>query len=124
MVEQEIHDLENSRYRAMVSNDLSTLDKLLADDLVYTHSTGAVDGKSSYLESLRSGMVRYISAERQQESFRAIGEAVLLHGRMKAHVVVGGVEKALDNVFNCVWARTATGWQMINWASTPVATQR
>lgn len=120
MVEQEIHDLENARYRAMVSSDITTLDQMLADDLIYTHSSGAIDNKTQYLESIRSGTLRYLSAERQQDSLRVYGDVVIVQGRMKAHIAVSGVERQLDNVFTCVWAKKAQGWQMVNWASTPI----
>lgn len=120
MVEQEIHELENARYRAMVSSDLVALDKLLADDLLYIHSSAAVDSKVSYLQSLSSGHVRYLSAERQQDSFRRYGDVVLIQGRMKAHVVIAGAEKALNNVFTCTWVKRPAGWQMVNWTSTPI----
>ncbi len=120
MVEQEIHELENSRYRAMVSNDLITLDQVLADDLLYTHSSAVVDTKSSYMETLRNGSVRYLSAERQQETTRVYADVVVVHGRMKAHIVVNGTEKAIHNVFTCIWARKPVGWQMVNWSSTPI----
>lgn len=120
IVEQDVHELENARYRAMVSNDLDALERLLSDDLIYTHSSARVDTKSAYIESLRSGKVRYVSAERQQDSFRQYGDIVIIHGRMKAHAIVDGVEKSLNNVFLCVWKRDAQGWQMNSWASTPV----
>ena len=120
MVEQEIHELENSRYRAMVSNDLITLDRVLADDLLYTHSSALVDTKASYMEALRSGAVRYLSAERQQEATRVYSDVVVINGRMKAHIVVNGNEKAIHNVFTCIWARKPAGWQLVNWSSTPI----
>ena len=47
--------LELERFQAQEKNDFAALERLLADDLVYTHSSGAVDSKASYIESLRSG---------------------------------------------------------------------
>jgi ketosteroid isomerase-like protein len=120
MLEDELHELENARYRAMVSNDLATLEQVLSDDLIYTHSSARIDSKQSYIESLRSGKVRYVSAERQQESFRAYGNVAVINGRMKAHAVVDGSEKTLNNVFTCVWVKNPQGWQMSSWASTPI----
>ena len=104
----------------MVSNDLITLDRVLADDLLYTHSSALVDTKASYLESLRSGTVRYLSAERQQEATRVYGDVVVINGRMKAHILVNGAERTVDNVFSCVWAKKTEGWQLVNWSSTPI----
>lgn len=120
VLEQEIHELENARYRAMVSNDLTTLEQLLSDDLIYTHSSARLDSKASYLDSLRSGKVRYVSAERQQESIVDYGKVVVINGRMKAHAIVDGHDRTLDNQFICVWVHNPKGWQMARWASTPI----
>ncbi len=43
--------------------DFALLDKVLADDLTYTHSTGASDTKASYIDKLKTGKMRYFSAE-------------------------------------------------------------
>jgi hypothetical protein len=43
--------------------DIALLDKVLADDLTYTHSTGASDTKASYIDKLKTGKARYFSAE-------------------------------------------------------------
>jgi hypothetical protein len=36
-LQQEILDLERQRVAAMVDRDLASLDRILADDLTYTH---------------------------------------------------------------------------------------
>ena len=56
---QEIEQLERRRFDAQVAKDLPTLEQILADDLIYTHSNGHQDGKASYIESIRTGQSRY-----------------------------------------------------------------
>ena len=43
--------------------DIALLDKVLADDLTYTHSTGNTDTKASYIDKLKTGKMRYFTAE-------------------------------------------------------------
>lgn len=43
--------------------DYLLLDKFLADDLTYTHSTGANDTKASYIQKLKDGKARYFKVE-------------------------------------------------------------
>lgn len=45
------------------TNDYAMLGKFLADDLKYTHSTGAFDTKESYIQKLKDGKARYFKAE-------------------------------------------------------------
>ena len=42
-------DLDKKRMRAMADKDIATLDALLADDLVYTHSSARLDAKQSLI---------------------------------------------------------------------------
>jgi len=47
-------ELEDARWRALLSNDVAELDELFSDDLSYTHSNAMMDTKSSYLGALRT----------------------------------------------------------------------
>ena len=47
---EQIRLLESRRYRAMCEADVTTLEELLGDSLVYTHSYGGADSKASYLD--------------------------------------------------------------------------
>jgi ketosteroid isomerase-like protein len=44
---QKIIDLDRKRMNAMAQKDFATLNALLSDDLVYTHSTARLDTKKS-----------------------------------------------------------------------------
>jgi ketosteroid isomerase-like protein len=48
-IKGEIKILEDRRFQAMVDGDLDTLTNLLADDLIYTHSSGQSDTRAEYL---------------------------------------------------------------------------
>jgi uncharacterized protein (TIGR02246 family) len=44
---------------AVVKNDFAALEKLMADDIYYSHSSGAVDTKRVYIDNLKTGKARY-----------------------------------------------------------------
>lgn len=119
-IAQEILALEDERYRAMVDGDLATLERLLADGLVYTHSSSAVDGKASYLESLRSGKVVYRKAERAEERIQVLGDAAVITGELRLDVLLDGNPRALRSRFLTIWARGPKGWQMVALQSTSI----
>src|SRR5688500_14303942 len=58
-----VKELDAKRFAATTKNDLDTLASLLADDLVYVHSSTAVDGKTAYVDNLRTGKTKYESIE-------------------------------------------------------------
>ena len=49
-VKAELLALEQERRRALVQEDYPRVAQLFADDLVYVHTTGLVQGKLAYLE--------------------------------------------------------------------------
>jgi hypothetical protein len=46
---QTVIDLDRKRMQAMAAKDIATLESLLADDLVYTHSSARLDTKTSLI---------------------------------------------------------------------------
>src|SRR5207244_2467773 len=61
--EKEILALEDRRCAAMTAGDLASLEKLLHDELLYTHSSGVMDTKASWLLSMKYGKTRYKSVK-------------------------------------------------------------
>ena len=44
------------RFDAMIGNDVDAVAECLAEELTYTHSSGATETKAQFLETLRTGM--------------------------------------------------------------------
>jgi uncharacterized protein (TIGR02246 family) len=114
-----VRDLEERRYRAMADRDVAALDALLADELVYTHSSSARDSKSSYLEALRAGRLDYERIEHPEEEILVSGDTAVVVGRMQATVLVNGARRSLDSATLAVWVRRDGRWQLLAYQSTP-----
>ena len=119
-ITREIRALEDRRYKAMIEGDLATLDALLGDGLVYTHSSSAVDGKASYLEALRAKKFVYRKVERPVENIQVHGDTAVVTGEVRLDVLLEGNPRALTSRFLNVWTKGPKGWQMVAWQSTPV----
>lgn len=116
--------LETRRYAAMTANDLDALAALFHDDMIYTHSSGVVDTKASYIETLRSGRTRYLEVEQREQTVKLLGDVALVIGasHIEVDVTVNGekVRKSLDLRSLAVWTATPAGWQFIAWQSCSV----
>ncbi|MBK6658636.1 MAG: nuclear transport factor 2 family protein [Proteobacteria bacterium] len=116
--------LETRRYAAMTSNSLDALADLFHDDMIYTHSSGVVDTKASYLEALRSGRTRYLEVEQIEQEVRLLGEVALVIGasHIEVDVVVNGekLRKSLDLRSLAAWTATVSGWKFFAWQSCSV----
>jgi ketosteroid isomerase-like protein len=115
-----IKQLEDQRYAAMCAADAATLDKLLADSLVYTHSYGGSDSKASYMEGIRAKKWIYRKIERPKENIQVHGDCVIVTGQVRIELLSEGKPKTLNSAYTDVWIKGAKGWQMVAWQSTPL----
>jgi uncharacterized protein (TIGR02246 family) len=113
-----IQQVEALRYRAMVTGDLETLDRLLADDLVYTHSHGGVDDKASFLAALENGTVDYKRLAVDNVRIRVWEDAAVVTGGVKMLVAAGGEDHDLTSRFTAVYRFSDDRWQLVAWQST------
>jgi ketosteroid isomerase-like protein len=111
---------ELQRFEAAQKNDLDTLGKLLADDLTYTHSTGVLETKAVFLDSLKSGKLQFKKVEPGELQVRVFGTTAIINGTAKLSVVSDGQPKEVNVRFTDVWVKHARDWQMVAWQSTKV----
>ena len=120
MAKDTIRQLEDRRFRAMCEADAATLEQLLADTLVYTHSYGGADSKPSYLEGIRSKRWLYRKIERPKEDIQVHGDCAVVTGQVRIELLSEGKPKTLNSAYTNVWIKGAKGWQMVAWQSTPL----
>ena len=118
-VEKDILGLEERRLAAMIAQDFGALDPLVHEQLLYTHSTGVTDTKASWMESMKSGKVKYKSAACSERKVRIFGDVALVNGKADFQVEAGGQPRALKLHFLNAWTRTPQGWKFVAWQSCP-----
>jgi ketosteroid isomerase-like protein len=119
MNEKDILELEDQRFAAMVARDFAALEKMVHGDLLYTHSSGVTDTKASWLESMKSGKVKYKSASCTERQVRYFGDTVLVRGKAAIEAEIGGQLRSLRLLFLNAWVRTPQGWKFAAWQSCP-----
>jgi ketosteroid isomerase-like protein len=115
---QTVIDLDTKRMQAMVAKDIATLESLLADDLVYTHSSARLDTKQSLIVGMTSGSTVYTGVEPSDVKAQDLGDTVVLTGVAKIKVTANGTANAFGVRFTDVYARRNGRWQMVTWQST------
>jgi hypothetical protein len=118
--EPEVLAAEDARYLAQTRNDFSAMERMFGTDLVYTHSTALVDGKTSYIDSMRSGNVKYRSMNRSEVKVRIYDCLAAITGTANFDVTVKGQEIAVELRFISLWAKRASGLQFVGWQATRV----
>lgn len=119
-VTQALLDLEARRYGLMADGDAEALADLLAEELLYLHSSGQLDGKQEYLEPIRTGVLKYLTVDHVEEQVTIVGEVAVVLGTMEADVLLDGVERKVRNQHMVVWTRQAGEWKVLAYHPAPV----
>jgi Domain of unknown function (DUF4440) len=109
---------EDLRYAAQTSNDFDSMRRLFGDDLVYVHSTGAVDDKASFIERQRSGL-HYRAMRRSNVTVRIYGCLAIITGTGSFDVTQKGQDSTVQLLFHSIWVRRGPDVQFVSWESTP-----
>lgn len=114
--------LDQQRFTAQINKDSLTLNALLADDLIYTHSNGVAETKPQYIRGILSGKWDYRTTEVESTTVRLFGPTAILTGRVRMTVLLDGKPTPLYMAYTDVWHRTGRKrWQLVSWAASRLA---
>ncbi len=116
----ELLRLEDERSRAVLAGDVAVLERLMSDDIVYTHSNGRLDTKRSFIASVSSGAVKYRRIHRRDAAVSVRTGFAFITGGIEIDVETGGQLRHLVLRYSNVWERTPKAWQQVLWQTTPL----
>ena len=93
-------------------------EKSSPDDLHYGHSSGTVDTKASFIDSLVSGRARYTTYDHEERKFTFPAPGIaLMSGRCHVKVVTatGGMDSQVG--YLAVWREENGKWRFLAWQS-------
>ncbi|MBD1919339.1 nuclear transport factor 2 family protein [Phormidium sp. FACHB-77] len=108
-----IEDLEEKLRQAMLNSDITVLDDLIADDLVWTMHTGVVSNKEQDLEAHRSGIFRFTKldiSDRQIHPFSC--DCVVVTLKAEIGGILNSQAFSEDYRFTRVWLQRNNRWQI------------
>jgi ketosteroid isomerase-like protein len=118
--EGEIRDLEQQRFRAMEHVDVAALNRILSDDLIYTHASGLQQTKAELIGVLGSGDFKYESICADSTRIRIYDQTAVVTGRAAIRIKTGGREQSFKICYLDVYVKQDGRWQMVAWQSSRV----
>lgn len=108
-------DIEQLLDDAQLAADVATLDRLIAEDLLFTGPDGRLGTKAEDLAAHRSGVVRFHEHVPEELLVRRVGTDVAVASlRARLAVEVAGVLRRGTYRYTRVWAREGGGsWMMV-----------
>ncbi|TLM93375.1 nuclear transport factor 2 family protein [Hymenobacter jeollabukensis] len=119
---KEVEALERQRFEAQVKKDYAFLEKVFADDLVYTHSNGKQNGKTDYIQSIRDGKSVYDKIDVEALNVRGYndGKAAVVNGTITIYQPnkPDGTPNIAHLKYVVVQIKDSKkGWQVVLWQS-------
>jgi ketosteroid isomerase-like protein len=109
-----VEQAERGWAAASVKADLPALEKLLAADLVYTHSGGARDTRSSFIDSARTGKLKYEKLEHQKIEVQMVkSDVAFVAARADVRVISAGKPVDMKVSLLHVWVKRQGRWQLV-----------
>jgi len=111
---ENIKHLERELKAAIVSSNSDMLDKLLADDVIFTNHLGQVVSKSQDIELHKAGLIKIESMETLEEIIHSYGSTVVVSTLLNVLGTFAGNNASGNFRFTRVWSADADGrWQVI-----------
>ena len=118
--EQQVIQAEKDRFAAIVKADEAALNKLLADDLTYTHSNANMQTKAQFIADVKSGAIDYVLMQANESDWkvRVMGNVAIVNGTANVNVIDHGNNLKFKIRFTDNHVNRGGSWQMVNWQST------
>ena len=115
VADPEIVALEDELRRAQLDADVAALDRLIADELLFTGPDGRLGTKAEDLAAHGSGVVRFRGHEPEELRMRAVGDAVRVVAlRTRLTVEVNGTPVSGTYRYTRVWAKeNGAPWRVV-----------
>ena len=119
-----LKSLDKQRFTAQIQKDSLALNRLLADDLLYTHSSGIVETKREFIRSITTARWNYQTIDTDSVTVRFYGPVAILTGRARVTLLINSQPTPLTMVYTDVWHEQPAGrgagsprWQLVSWAA-------
>jgi ketosteroid isomerase-like protein len=110
----EVEKAERSFGESIVKADVPALEKLLASDLVYTHSSGTRDTRDSFLSNIRGGTLKYEKMDYSKIEPQMVRDDVaFVAARAEVRVVSSGKPNDMKLSLLHVFVRRQGRWQLV-----------
>ncbi len=105
--------------KAQIAADAKTLDALCADELSYSHSSGVVQDKATFIAGATSGKSKFTSLEYRDVTIRVVGPAAIVRFHWLGEQEYPDGKKSSTNLHILMnWLKQGSDWKLLSRGST------
>lgn len=99
---------------AMINKEITVLEELLSDQLVYGHSNGKVQNKNEFMAEIASGLpIRYLEISRNDEIIQLSGDVAIVRHVFAARTLADDLEGNLQIGNMLIWSKEGGRWKLL-----------
>jgi ketosteroid isomerase-like protein len=113
--EKAVEAAERAWGAAVVAKDYTALNRVMSNDLIYSHSNALVDTKQSYIDALKSGKSEYYVVNYQSIRVKMIDANTAMafcRANFETKAADGSRQK-MDLALLHVFKKTGANWQLV-----------
>src|SRR5687768_13115938 len=111
--EQQLTDAVERLRKAMIDADRQQLDNITSPDLSYGHSSGKIEDKAAFIESLVSGASDFITMDLTNQTIKVLGKTALVRHNLTGTTKDNGVPGNPKLGVLLVWQKQKGDWKLL-----------
>jgi ketosteroid isomerase-like protein len=119
-LQDEVLKAEDARNQALPKGDVAALEKIYADDLIYTNATGALLTKTQHLSDLKGRALNFRSFKHDDVQVTVHGNTGIVTGISTSAVEFHGTVSSSPRRFVNVYSKEDGRWLCVAHMETPV----
>jgi ketosteroid isomerase-like protein len=106
--------------KAQIAADAKALDALCAEELSYSHSSGRVEDKATFIANATSGKSKFVSLEYKDTAIYVVGPAAIVrfHWVGEQESVPDGKRSSTNLHILMNWQKQGPDWKLLSRAAT------
>jgi ketosteroid isomerase-like protein len=111
---REVENLESQWLKALIQNDIATVNRLLADDYLGIDPNGTLETKADALAQQRSGTMKITSIEPDNVKVRVYGDTAVVTSRVDVVGRDGDRDVSGKYHYTHVYSRRSGEWKIVS----------
>lgn len=99
--------------QGLINRDIKLLDDLVAPELSYGHSSGNIETKTTFLEAVSKGPVRYLAINLTNQTIQVNGDNAITRHTQDLDLVNNGTPSKLKIGNMLVWHKYNGKWKLV-----------
>jgi ketosteroid isomerase-like protein len=119
-IKEEVMKAEDARNAVLPKGDVAGLDKIYADDLVYTNARGETLTKAQHLADVKGRKLSFVSFKHSDVTVHVFGDTGIVTGISTSAVSYNGVVSSSPRKFVNVYVKQGGRWLCAAHIETPM----